>query len=101
MAKQVLVENLFWIILFIYFLPTVEFIYIFTSTSEKKITMEYCPIHPKEKKIWGCPRDVIVKTMDCRIVVSEFVFQSRYYVHFQTNTLENGMNPLSSQIWVK
>ena len=25
---------------------------------------------------------VMVKAMDCGIVVSEFVFQSRYYVHF-------------------
>ena len=29
-----------------------------------------------------CPRGVIVKAMDCGIVVSEFVLQSRYYVHF-------------------
>ena len=33
-----------------------------------------------------CPRGVMVKTMDCGIVVSEFEFQSRYYVHFRTNT---------------
>ena len=32
--------------------------------------------------------------MDCRIVVSEFVLQSRYYVHFRTNTIGKGMNPL-------
>ena len=42
----------------------------------------------------GCPRGVMVKAMDCGIVVSEFVFQSRYYVHFRANTLGNGMNPL-------
>ena len=30
--------------------------------------------------IWGCPH---VKAMDCGIVVSEFVLQSRYYVHFR------------------
>ena len=35
----------------------------------------------------GGPRGVMVKEMDCRIVVSEFVLQSRYYIHFQTNTL--------------
>ena len=49
----------------------------------------------------GCPRGVMVKAMDCGIVVSEFVLQSRYYVHFQANTLGKGMNPLSSQLWVK
>ena len=42
----------------------------------------------------GCPRSVMVKAMDCGIVVSEFVLQSRYYVHFRENTLWKGMNPL-------
>ena len=40
------------------------------------------------------PRGVMVKAMDCRIVVTEFEFQLRYYVHFRINTLEKGMNPL-------
>ena len=43
----------------------------------------------------GCPRGVMVKAMNCGIVVSEFVFQSRYYVHFRANTLGKGMNPLT------
>ena len=34
------------------------------------------------------------KAMDYGIVVSKFEFQSRYYVHFRTNTLGKGMNPL-------
>ena len=42
----------------------------------------------------GCPRGVMVKAMDCGIVVSEFVLQSCYYVHFRANTLGKGMNPL-------
>ncbi len=42
------------------------------------------------------PRGVMVKSMDCGIVVSEFVLQSRYYVHFRANTLGKGMNPLIS-----
>ena len=33
----------------------------------------------------GCPRGVMVKAMDCGIVV-------HYYVHFRTNTLGKGMN---------
>ena len=41
----------------------------------------------------GCPRGVMVKVMDWGIVVSEFVLQSRYYVHFRANTLGKGMNP--------
>ena len=32
----------------------------------------------------------MVKAMDCGIVVSEFVLQSRYYVHFWANTLGKG-----------
>ena len=36
-------------------------------------------------------RGVMVKAMDSGIVVSEFVLQSRYYVHFQANTRGKGM----------
>ena len=39
------------------------------------------------------PHGVMVKVMDWGIVVSEFVLQSHYYVHFQTNTLGKGMSP--------
>ena len=42
----------------------------------------------------GCPCGVMVKAMDCGIVVREFVLQLRYYVHFRANTLGKGMNPL-------
>ena len=42
----------------------------------------------------GCPRGVLVKAMDSRIVVREFVLQSRYYVHFRANTLGKGMKPI-------
>ena len=42
----------------------------------------------------GCPRGVMVKAMNCGIVVREFIPQSRYYVYFRANTLGKGMNPL-------
>ena len=42
----------------------------------------------------GCPHGVMVKVMDYGIVVSEFVFQSHYYIHFRVNTLGKGMNTL-------
>ena len=42
----------------------------------------------------GGPCGVMVKAMDCGIVVREFVLQSRYYVHFRANTLGKGMTPL-------
>ena len=41
----------------------------------------------------GCPRGVMVKAMDCGIVVREFVLQSRYYVHFRANTLGKAILP--------
>ena len=41
----------------------------------------------------GGAHGVMLYAMDNGIVVSEFVLQSRYYVHFRTNTLEKGMNP--------
>ena len=46
--------------------------------------MLFNPVNPK----WGvrvC--GVMIKAMDCGIVVSEFEFQSRYDIHIQTNTL--------------
>ena len=42
----------------------------------------------------GCPCDVMVKAMDCRIVVNKLVLQLRYYIHFWANTSRKGMNPL-------
>ena len=36
----------------------------------------------------------MAKAMDCGIVVSEFLLQSRYYDHFRANTHGKGMNPL-------
>ena len=36
----------------------------------------------------------MVNAMDCGIVVSEFVHQSSYYVHFRTNTVGNGPNAI-------
>ena len=42
----------------------------------------------------GYPHDVMVKALNYGIVVSEFELQSLYYVHFRTEALEKGMNPL-------
>ena len=42
----------------------------------------------------GVYRGVIVKAMNYGIVLSEFVLQSCYYVHFRANTLGKGMKPL-------
>ena len=54
--------------------------------------------HPTRRQLYGhlppVTRGVMVKAMNCGIVVREFVLQSRYYVHFRANTLGKGMNPL-------
>ena len=42
----------------------------------------------------GGPRGVMVKTLDCRLVVSEFELQLRFHVYYRTNALGKGMNPL-------
>ena len=34
----------------------------------------------------------MAKVLDCCLKVSEFEHHSLYYVYFQTNTLEKGMN---------
>ena len=59
------------------------------TETQKKTTAAYLLYL---KLLRGCPRGVMVKAMDSGFVVSEFVLQSRYYVHF--HTLGNGMNPL-------
>ena len=41
---------------------------------------------------------VMVKALDCEIVVSEFELQQRYYVHFQTNTIRKGIKPLVQEL---
>ena len=41
-----------------------------------------------------CPRGVVVKAIVGGIIVSEFVLQSCYYIHFRINTLGKGMNLL-------
>ena len=57
--------------------------------------LQYSTMQLYRTQNWrGCPPGVIVKAMDCGIVVSELVFQSLYYVHFRANTLGKGMNPL-------
>ena len=35
---------------------------------------------------------VVVYVLDCNIIVSKFELQSRYYIHFWTNTLGKGMS---------
>ena len=44
-------------------------------------------------------RDVVVNVLNCVIVVSEFEFQSCYYVHFLINTLEKDLKSRIPSSW--
>ena len=44
--------------------------------------------------IYIYPCGIVANLWNCDIVVSEFEVQSYYHIHFQTHTLEKGMNPL-------
>ena len=70
------------------------YIYIYTHTKKKSFFLNFSWTIILHLQYRGCPRGVMVKAMDCGIVVSEFVLQSCYYVHFRANTLGKGMNPL-------
>ena len=65
-----------------------NFLYIYALNISISIYQHYI----LDDKLRG---DVMVKVIDCGIVISEFVLQLRYYVHFQANTLGKGMNPLT------
>ena len=60
-----------------------------TAKKRKKLTCWLVTLY-----ISGCPRGVMFKAMDCRIVVSEFKPQSRYNVHFRADNPRKGMNLL-------
>ena len=61
----------------------------FVNTSRKSLTDLFLLL------CWSvCPCAVMVKALDCGIVISEFELQSYYNIHFRTNTLKKGMNPL-------
>ena len=51
------------------------------------------PVHQIATLTRECPCGLMVKAMDCEIVLSEFVLQSNYYVHFRANALGKGMTP--------
>ena len=51
------------------------------------------------KKIPVIINGVMVKELDCDLKVSEFEFQSRYYLHFKTNPIYQPLR--SGRIWHK
>ena len=61
---------------------------------KRKILLMIVIIAALSDKQRRCPRTVMVNAIDCGIVISEFVLQSRYYVPFRATTLEKRMNSL-------
>ena len=45
---------------------------------------------------WGSLHGILAKVLDCGLKVSEFKLQSCYSIHFQFDTLGQGMNPLNN-----
>ena len=82
-------SELSWVFFFIF--TNVQHLQFTTSNIDKRVTPKVIP--PILVQV-GCPRGVMVKAMNCGIVIREFVLQSRYYVHFRANTLGKGMNLL-------
>ena len=48
------------------------------------------PERVKEESPYG----IMAKVLDCSLEISEFKLQLCYYIHFLTNTLGKGINPL-------
>ena len=59
-----------------------------------KDTVQLRTLFSGSRRSWG-GGVLMVKALDCGIVVSEFELESRYYVYFRTNTLGKGINPLT------
>ena len=74
--------------------PTYNYVIIRICIGLCLVLFEIIVAIAKSNNILGCLRGVMVKAMDCGIVVSEFLLQSRYYFHFRANTLRKGMKPL-------
>ena len=68
-----------------------------TSTQKKRMKNQLQRITQECYVLFGTnpgSRREVVRVLGCDVEVSEFEFQSRYYVHFRTNTLGKGMNAL-------
>ena len=52
----------------------------------------YREVYMRSEKTGGGPCGVMVKALDCGIVVSEFKLWQCYYIHFWINTLGKGIN---------
>ena len=70
--------------------------------------LSYMKRHTQSSHIYtpilkGVSCGAVVKALDYRIVVREFMLQPRYYVHFRTNIVfrTKVYTPLSSHLWVK
>ena len=42
----------------------------------------------------GSPHGIVAKVLDSSLEITKFKLQSHYNIHFQTNILRKGVNPL-------
>ena len=51
-------------------------------------------IQSEKQNLEGVPVGVLAKVFDCNLELRKFEIQLFYHIHFLTNTLWKGMNPL-------
>ena len=82
-------------VLFHFFYAIVKFCVVFVEEIIlRAIPVKYGQISTEITNYIPPVQDIIVKAMDCGIMINKFEVESRYYIHFGTNTLGKGMNPL-------
>ena len=60
----------------------------YSSNLTKHQQLGYCVLSVRHRSLRG----VVANVLSCNIVISEFEFQFRYYVHFPKITPKKGMN---------
>ena len=82
-SYQTIVKFKYWI----HYLTPHAFSYGISSQWKANLSIHSVILFSRIQIMVFSPRGVMVKAMDCRIVVSELGLRTRYYVHFLTNTL--------------
>ena len=67
------------------------------SIKEISLEINFIWYERGQKILEEMPRGTMAEVVDCALEVNEFEFQSGY-VHFRTNKLGEGMNPLIPQL---
>ena len=68
--------------------------FIYTIKDWYKYLHNFYIILVKYQQLYTALHFLVANVLNCNIIVNKFQFQLCYYIHFQTNTLGNDMNPL-------